>query len=188
MKKIAFIFALVSVLFLSSCERQNNHQAQWSSDGKDSVVYVEYINSNGSLTSFYMNYMLFNSLFRQGGYGACYSYYNNYPERFVNTSSKYSNYRYDYSNRLKKSYSSPSQSFNNNSSGYYKKSYSSPNQSSAAKSSYSSPSSYSSSSSSSYKKSYSSPSSSSSSYKSSYSSPSRSSSSYRSSSSPSRRR
>ncbi len=172
------------IITIASCNRPpetTSHEAQWSSDGKDSVVYVHYRNDNGSFTDFYMNHLLFNMLFNQGGYGSVYNHYHTYPQTYAAPSqTAYRNYSNENSPTYKasKSYSSPSSSRPVGSSSS-SKSYSSPSSSSSSSSkSYSSPSSSSSS------RSYSSPSSSSS-YKS-YSSPS-SSSSGRSYSSPSSR-
>ena len=156
MKNLLFI-CLLAVTFFSACKKnkQTSHETQWSSDKKDSVVYVNYRQQDGSFSNFYMNYMLYSMLFRQGGYGSVYNYYQQHPSEFSNQS-RYSNYR---------SSSSFSSSNNHNSSSYKpsSNSYSSPSRSYSSPSrSYSSPS-----------RSYSSPSRSYSSPSRSYSSPSR---------------
>lgn len=77
MKKLLLIIAVFSVLLsCNSDSSSSGHEAQWSPDGKDSVVYVRYQNDNGSFSNFYMNYLLFNTLFNRGGYSECYHYYN----------------------------------------------------------------------------------------------------------------
>jgi len=160
-----FLAFLLVVITLAACnmKQPSQHEAQWSQNGKDSVVYVQYRDENGSMTDFYMNYLLFNSLFRSGGYSACYNYHVNHPQ---SRPASYSSYR----PRNESGSSSHSAS---NSSSSPSRSYSSPSRSSSSSSpsrssssptrSYSSPS-----------RSYSSPSRSYSSPSRSYSSPSRS--------------
>jgi len=157
---------LFMVMIFGSCSQRPQYSSQpfYNEQGQQ-VMYVD----RGDGTSFLMDYILYSTLFRQGGYNAVNNYYHTNPNQFTNIS-KYSNYYPKNSNgTLNKTisantYSSPSRSTN---------SYSSPSRSSnnysSPSSSYSSPS----------RSSYSSPSRSSSSY----SSPSRSSSSYSSSSS-----
>lgn len=102
MKKVIFICFLGATVFLA-CEdnRETSHEIQWSSDKKDSIVYVNYRQQDGSFSNFYMNYVLYSMLFKQGGYGSVYNYYQQHPTEF-NTQSRYSNY---------KPYSSPSKSY-----------------------------------------------------------------------------
>lgn len=166
MKKLLFI--AVAALFLSSCvsKPQSSHEVRWSEDKHDSVVYVNHYDNNGNMSSFFVSYLVFHTLFNQGGYGTVHNYYSNHRTELAGNQSQWSSYK-----PRANTYSSPS---SKSSSSYNStRSYSSPSRSS----SYSSPSRGSGSSYSSPSRSYSSPS---------YSSPSRSSSggSY---SSPSRR-
>ena len=185
MKK--FFFILIGLTALTACTNRSSddygagsqyntttgpssdHEVRYSGDGKDSVVYVQ--NNNGMSTSgFFMNYLLFRTLFGNGGYTNVQNYYQNHPTEF-NNEKQYSSYR-ERTPRITtkaptKTYSSPSRSTTKSnysspsrSSG---SSYTSPSRSSSSKSSYSSPS-----------RSYSSPSRSYSSPSRSYSSPSRS--------------
>lgn len=180
--------ALVLGLFFSSCQpekpMQSWHEKRYS--GSDSTVYVRYVDDNGQQQSFFMDWLLFNSLYSHGGYNNCYSYYHTHPAYF--NSPRYRSYNtysspviinhntHNYigngstgSTNPGRSYSSPSRT-----NGPSYRNYSSPSRASSSPSSrsYSSPSrsSYSSPS-----RSYSSPSRSYSSPSRSYSSPSRSS-------------
>lgn len=188
MKKVTLVFSLLLSIVFLSCKQnkpQSTSEVQWSENQKDSVVYVNHQNSDGSFSNFYMNYLLYQNLFRSGGYGAVNNYYQSNPSEFSNQS-RYSSYKDRSVLKSEKSnintpvsYSSPSRSYSapteiktkTKSYSYPSRSYSSPSRS------YSSPS-----------RSYSSPSRSYSSPSRSYSSPSRSySSPSRSYSSPSRR-
>lgn len=176
MKRLLTILA-ITALFACNGDVEPSHEAQWSKDGKDSVVYVRYKDESGNWINFYMQYMLFNSLFNSGGYNACYNHY------------RQNEGHYTVSNRYYHNYAPRSSSVSPNTTGHHVpvKSNSSPSRSwssgSSSSGSHSSPSS----SSSSPSRSYSSPSRSSSSPSRSYSSPSRSySSPSRSYSSPSR--
>jgi hypothetical protein len=177
-----YLLLLITVLGLFACNDEGDsstHEQQWSSDGKDSVVYVHYKDDNGNWVDFYMQYVLFNSLFNSGGYSACYNHYHSNPTHYY-SNNYYTNYsprpssdRSSTNDRVPvKSYSSPSRSNWSSSSSASSKSHSSPSRSSSS-SSYSSPSRSSGSSYSSPSRSYSSPSRSYSSPSRSYSSPSR---------------
>lgn len=163
----------VFALLISSCvgttsPHQNTSRHEVRYNGQDSVVYMENQNSNGSVSSFFMNYMMFRTLFGSGGYNNVNGYYQGHQNDFSNQSRYYSyRPRYTSTNRVTptKTYSSPNRSTS--------KTYSSPSRSSTPSRTYSSPTRSSST------RSYSSPSRSSSSSSSSsrsYSSPSRSSS------------
>jgi hypothetical protein len=178
MKQLLLLLAIAG-LFACNGDVNSSHEAQWSKDGKDSVVYVRYKEDNGNWVNFYMQYMLFQSLFNSGGYNACYGHYQQNAGHYTVSNRYYSNYQ----PRTRvgpsttghhvpaKSSSSPSRSWSSGSSSSHSsspsRSSSSPSRSSG--SSYSSPSRSSSSSS----RSYSSPSRSYSSPSRSYSSPSR---------------
>lgn len=172
------IIPIILALLLVSCRQADRHERQWSDNGKDSVVYVQAYDNNGNMMQYYMNYLLFQSLFNSGGYNACHSYYRSHPGEFT-TQYRYTSYRSrdaqptaSATTSKSSSYSSPSRSSSSSSSSYSTpKSYSSPSRSSSSSSSYSSPSR--SSSYSSPSRSYSSPSRSYSSPSRSYSSPSR---------------
>jgi hypothetical protein len=174
MKRL-LLFIAIAGLFACNGDVDTSHEAQWSKDGKDSVVYVRYKDDNGNWVNFYMQYLLFNSLFNQGGYNACYNYHRTHemPSYYQN---RYTSYRPRVQktetstghHTPAKSNSSPSRSWSSGSSS--SGSHSSPSRSSSSPSrSYSSPSR----SSSSPSRSYSSPSRSYSSPSRSYSSPSR---------------
>jgi hypothetical protein len=184
MKRLLLLLSIVGLFACNDESTQSestSHEQRWSSDGKDSVVYVRYKDENGSWVNFYMQYLLFNSLFNNGGYNACYNHYRSNPAQYYN----YHHYT-SYQPRRKeaeppstghnvpaKSNSSPSRSnWSSSSSSNSSKSYSSPSRSSSS-GSYSSPSRSSGGSYSSPSRSYSSPSRSYSSPSRSYSSPSR---------------
>lgn len=143
---LLFLLGAFAILFLFSCgTRQTGHETRWNENGKDSVVHVQYVNDNGQVSSFFMNYLLFRTLFSSGGYSSVYNYYTSHPSEFQG--SNYNNYRnYNYSsNPTTQSYSSPSRSNSNNgfssgSSSSPSRSYSSPSRSSSPSKSYSSPS------------------------------------------------
>lgn len=142
---------------------ESRHETRYSADGKDSVVYVHYRDNNGQYQDFFLNYLMFRTLFGGGGYSgysACHNYYNSNPAPRINNYHTYvvredrsSNYTRSTGNS---SSSSSSKSFWNSGNKSSGSSYSSPSRS------YSSPS-----------RSYSSPSRSYSSPSRSYSSPSR---------------
>jgi len=181
MKRLVILIAIIGLFACNDESDTSSHEQQWSSNGKDSVVYVRYRDDNGNWVDFYMQYMLFNSLFNSGGYSACYNHYRSNPTQYYSN-----NYYTSYHPRTSsiksstdhnvsvRSASSPSRSTSpnwSNSSSSSSKSYSSPSRSSG--SSYSSPSRSSSSGYSSPSRSYSSPLRSYSSPSRSYSSPSR---------------
>lgn len=164
------LFFLATAIFMISCSTNSwdsESAYQGSSQGheirygpnKDSVVYVQ--TSNGSNSSnFFINYLLFRTLFSSGGYSNVYNYYQTHPTEFTRSSqSTYSSYKPKVETR---SYVKPKSS----------SSYTSPSR--KTKYNYSTPSSSSSRSYSSPSRSYSSPSRSYSSPSRSYSSPSRS--------------
>lgn len=178
MKKLLLPVIALS-LFFAACNSNRkpvqSHEVVWNEKGKDSVVYVQVPREDGSFTNFYMNYLLFNSLFRSGGYTSINNYYTGHRHDFADQS-RYSGYSRGYSPSYNSHVNSNSSNYSGSSSN---RSYSSPTRSksySTPSRSYSSPS-----------RSYSSPSRSYSSPSRSYSSPSRSySSPTRSFSSPSR--
>ena len=91
MKKF-IIFCLIAIVFLACKEKQQtSHEVQWSGNAKDSVVYVNHQNQDGSFSNFYMNYFLYSTLFRQSGYSGVNSYYNSHRSEF-NNQSRYENY------------------------------------------------------------------------------------------------
>lgn len=179
-KLFSFVLLLSTLFFACKQNYNPQHQTGWSQNGRDSSVYITKANTDGSFSNFWMDYLLFNNLFRSGGYGAVYRYHDNNPGYFRSIRNRnYSQYSNDYSPAktvsgtlgepaINRSYSSPNRSsgssYKSPSSG---RSYSSPSRSSSG-SSYSSGRSYSSPS-----RSFSSPSRSYSSPTRSYSSPSR---------------
>lgn len=183
MKKILAILCVILITF-SACQQRTYQAEPFYNDQGQQVMYVQQPNGN----YFYMDYLLYMTLMRQGGYNTINNYYVTHQSDFSTTSqSRYSTYYPKVNGKLNKeyytqrknysSYTSPSRvttssSYSSPSRKTYKNSssYSSP-----SKNSYSSPS-----------RSYSSPSRSYSSPSRSYSSPSRSSSSSRSYSSPGR--
>lgn len=196
MKKVMFLFMLFA-LTLFSCQRtdsgtrtdntltstyeesaqstqsvNNSYQAQWSPDGKDSVVYVNYQKSDGSFVDFYINYLIFRSIFGNNGYQGVYTYQQQHPTSSSSYSTYASRQTEEMSGNSPSTYTSPNRT---------KTSYTSPNRQpgSSGGSTYTSPNRTSVSSSASNRSSYSSPnrtSVSSSSSRSSYTSPNRSSS------------
>ena len=104
-------FCFVVTTFLSSCSTAStsNHETVWSSDGKDSVVNVVYVDNDGNQSNFFMNYLLFRNLYGSGGYSNVYNYYQNNPSQFASTSS-YTNYK-PKETSPSRSYTSPSRSF-----------------------------------------------------------------------------
>lgn len=176
MKKV-IVLSLLLVITLLSCKQntqQSTSEVQWSGNQKDSVVYVNHQNNDGSFSNFYMNYLIYQTLFRQGGYTSVNNYYRSHPAEFSNQS-RYSDYK-DRSYFTKPD-RTPSYKPSSNSLSSPNRSYSAPSETKVKSKSYSSPS-----------RSYSSPSRSYSSPSRSYSSPSRSySSPSRSYSSPIRR-
>jgi hypothetical protein len=168
------MFLLCAVIVFScNNDDESRHETRYSADGKDSVVYVHYRDNNGQYHDFFLNYLMFRSLYGGGGYNgysACHNYYNSNPAPRVNNYHTYvvhENRTRSTTTNTSGTSSSGSSSKNFWSSGSSSsKSYSSPSRSSSSSSSsrsYSSPS-----------KSYSSPSRSYSSPSRSYSSPSRS--------------
>lgn len=78
--------------------RQSEYETQYSEDGRDSVVRIHYIDDRGRSNDFFMDYVLFNTLYGRGGYGNVYNYYRTNPAYFSNRSSnRYRNYSYNYS-------------------------------------------------------------------------------------------
>lgn len=159
---------MAAVCFSSCNTDDNRYETRYSADGKDSVVYVHYRDNNGNYQDFWMNYLIFKSLYNNGGYANCYTYYHSHPVPRINNYHYYTvqeNRSSFMSNRPKSTYTGSSGS---STVGSTKKSWWSSGSSSSK--SYTSPSrSYSSPS-----RSYSSPSRSYSSPSRSYSSPSRS--------------
>lgn len=151
MKKF-IIFCLIATVFLAcKKEQKTSHEIQWSGNAKDSVVYVNHQNQDGSFNDFYMNYLLYSTLFRQGGYSGVNSYYNQHRSEF-NNQSKYYNYS-GYKRNAKSSnpsrvlnssnitYSLPSKTITTPSKSTPSRSYSTPSKSNSSPSrSYSSPS------------------------------------------------
>jgi len=153
-----FSFTLLLSILFFACKQNYNpqHQVGWSQNGRDSAVYITKANPDGSFNNFWMDYYLFNNLFRSGGYPAVYNYHDNNPGYFRSSRNRnYSQYSNDYSpsktvsgtlsgSTINRSYSSPNRSsgsgYKPSSSG---RSYSSPSRSSSG-SSYSSGRSYSS--------------------------------------------
>ena len=145
MKKF-IIFCLIATVFLACKEKQqSSHEVQWSGNAKDSVVYVNHQNQDGSFSNFYMNYLLYSTLFRQGGYSGVNSYYNSHRSEFSNQS-RYHNYTNYKKNNINSNSvnSTPSRILNNSNITPTKctpsKSYSTPSRSSSPSRSYSSPS------------------------------------------------
>jgi len=178
MKRL-LLFLCIVALFACNDEStesaSSSHEQRWSDNGKDSIVYVRYKDENGSWVNFYMQYLLFNSLFNHGGYNACYNHYRSNPAQYYSYH-QYTSYqpRSSTSTFRSTSSSSSSPSRSNWSSSSSSRSNSSPSRSSSSSKSYSSPSRSSSGNSySSPSRSYSSPSRSYSSPSRSYSSPSR---------------
>jgi hypothetical protein len=105
---------LVVILFITACQQSNRNETdvRWSENGKDSVVYIQHRNEDGSNTNFYMNYLLYRSLFDNGGYGRVNGYYQTHPQEFSQASqSLYNNYKpaiKSYSSSPSRSYSTPS--------------------------------------------------------------------------------
>jgi hypothetical protein len=177
---------LVSVtlfMFTGCAGDDNRHEVRYSADGKDSVVYVHYRDDNGRYNDFFMNYLMFQTMFGNGGSSGYTNVYHHYHANNTNTAyypaaHSYTNYKAretenpiissKRSSSSGSNYSSPARVPNPSSSSG--SSYSSPARS---KSNYSSPSRSSGSSYSSPSRSYSSPSRSYSSPSRSYSSPSR---------------
>lgn len=149
-KTIQFLLLSLSIMgaiFFSSCQTssESTHKEVWSADGKDSVVNVQYVDNNGQSSNFFMNYLLFRSLYNSGGYPNVYHYYQSNPSQFASTSN-YTSYKprtsssSEYSSGSS-SYSSPSRSYSSGSSSSSSSSYSSPSRSYSSPSrSYSSPS------------------------------------------------
>ena len=103
---------------LASCEESppptSSYETRWSDDKKDSVVYVNYVNQDGGQSSFFMNYLLFHTLFSRGGYGAVYNHYTTSPSARLNNAhySNYSPHRSTSDGTWKDTYSSPSRKSN----------------------------------------------------------------------------
>lgn len=142
MKQLIIICTLAIALFTSCAQRDSYHDTVWSPDKKDSAVYVNYRQEDGSFTRFYMNYMLYSMLFNNGGYNNVYNYYRTNPGLHA-SQSRYTSYRS--ASNFASSYgsSSPSRSRSGSwgSSSGSSRSYSSPSRSYSSPSrSYSSPS------------------------------------------------
>jgi hypothetical protein len=172
MKNSIYYLAVAIIISLSSCAgcssepQVSSYETRYSPNG-DSTVYIHYVDNSGRDQSFFMDYLLFSTLYAHGGYGSCYGYYNNHPgyfhsPRYQSYSSYHSrtviNNHYGNSSSNNRSRISSPSSPSRSTSSYRSSSSSSPSRS------YSSPS-----------RSYSSPSRSYSSPSRSYSSPSRSS-------------
>lgn len=153
---LSFIFCIM----LHSCAPEKPAQSYYEkryADG-DSTVYIRYVDQSGQQQSFFMDWILFNSLYSTGGYNSCYGYYHSHPSYFMtpryrryNTYSSpvIINHSHNYfggsssGSSSRNSYSSPSRSYSSPSRGYSSpsRSYSSPSRSYSSPSrSYSSPS------------------------------------------------
>lgn len=69
MKKLLYI-ALVA---LASCNVNSMHEVRYSSDGRDSVVFMMYFDGE-QYNNAYINYPQFKTLYQEGGYDAVYDY------------------------------------------------------------------------------------------------------------------
>lgn len=131
-KTIQFLllsFCFMTAISFTSCQTssETNHETVWSSDEKDSVINVQYVDNDGQSSSFFMNYLLFRSLYGSGGYTNVYNYYQSHPSEFNNTST-YTSYKPRTSTSDNSSYTSTSKSYTSPS--YTpSKSYTSPNRS-----------------------------------------------------------
>lgn len=109
MKKL---LSFLLVLTMLSCEDNNDHEVRYSPDGKDSTVYVRYVDNSGNTQSFWMNYMMFQMLMNNGGYSSVYNYHrSNYNNPiYRNNYNRYTRYeRREYGNVTTPS--SPSRSY-----------------------------------------------------------------------------
>lgn len=147
MKKIVLVLSLVSLIVFSCSEEPqkpiSSHELRLSGDNKDSVVYVSYVDPNGHQNNFFLNYLMFRTLFANGGYSNCYNYYYSHV-RDLPTTNYYSSYKpvQTVSNNSTRSYSSPVRSISSpsRSTSSPARSYSSPSRSySSPVRSYSSP-------------------------------------------------
>jgi len=158
MKNSIYYLALAIIVSLSSCTgcssepQVSSYETRYSPNG-DSTVYVHYVDNSGRDQSFFMDYLLFSTLYAHGGYGSCYGYYNNHPGYFhspryqsyssYHTKTVINNHYSNSSSNNRSRISSPSSP--NRSTSSYKsspsRSYSSPSRSYSSPSrSYSSPS------------------------------------------------
>lgn len=76
MKKLLSIIALYALL---SCNGSPYpaHEMRYSPDGKDSVVRMTYFDGR-AFYEFYMHYVVFESLYKEGGYDKCYEYHTDH--------------------------------------------------------------------------------------------------------------
>jgi hypothetical protein len=91
MKKL---FIIIAALFLVvSCEQSPPqgayHEVRIDPVTGQQVVYVQQADG----TNYFLDYVLFNSLFNSGGYGSVYGYYNTHTVYIRSYSTHYSNYR-----------------------------------------------------------------------------------------------
>ena len=93
MKKLLFLF-LSSLVIFSACSPDNSSYETRYSDNGDSTVYVRYIDDRGNDHSFFMDYVLFSTLYNHGGYNSCYGYYNTHRSYYDDYHyNKYNGYR-----------------------------------------------------------------------------------------------
>lgn len=87
MKNSIYYLAFAIIVSLSSCTgcssepQVSSYETRYSPNG-DSTVYVHYVDNSGRDQSFFMDYLLFSTLYSHGGYSSCYGYYNNHPAYF----------------------------------------------------------------------------------------------------------
>jgi hypothetical protein len=91
---------------LTSCGRQDSsYDLQYSNDGSDSVVYVHYYDPQGNYQQFWMDYVMFQTLYNSGGYDRVYHYYYTTPYyRTPAYSYRYHRYSTDYVPRTSRYY------------------------------------------------------------------------------------
>lgn len=75
-KNMKKILSIIALSFLLSCNGSPGpaHEMRYAPDGKDSVVYVRYFDGR-TFNEFYMHYVVFDSLYEEGGYDKCYEYH-----------------------------------------------------------------------------------------------------------------
>jgi len=117
MAAFTYLFAL-AISCNSNDSETTWHELRYSPDKKDSVVYVHYVDDSRTVTDFYINYLLFNSLFNNnGGYNSVYQNYNNTSDHYEphiynnyrplsNSSSNYTTHNTNYTSPVRNS-SSP---------------------------------------------------------------------------------
>lgn len=62
-----------------SCNGQPGptHEVRYSPDGKDSVVHITYFDGR-VFNDFYLHYVVFESLYKEGGYDKCFEYHTDH--------------------------------------------------------------------------------------------------------------